>query len=98
MKKYIIKILTILTVVTIVSCSEDTIDLEGLGAVKGRVVAVGTNEPLENVKISTNPSSSTVFTDVNGEYIIENIPSGDYSLAAQHIRNSFRNGYRNSRQ
>ncbi|MHA7058407.1 carboxypeptidase regulatory-like domain-containing protein [Aquimarina sp. M1] len=83
MRKYLIKVLTLLVIVTIASCSEDTIDLEGLGAVKGRVVAVGTNEPLENVKISTNPSTSTVFTDVNGEYLIENIPSGDYSLAAQ---------------
>ncbi len=70
-------------VFAITSCSEDTIDLEGLGAVRGRVVAVGTNEPLENVKISTNPSSSTVFTDADGEYVIENIPSGDYSLSAQ---------------
>lgn len=83
MKKYIIKIITVFMVFAITSCSEDTIDLEGLGAVRGRVVAVGTNEPLENVKISTNPSSSTVFTDADGEYIIENIPSGDYSLAAQ---------------
>ncbi|MFD2565168.1 carboxypeptidase regulatory-like domain-containing protein [Aquimarina rubra] len=83
MKKYIIKTIAIFTLLMISSCSEDTIDLEGLGAVKGRVVAVGTNEPLENVKISTNPSSSTVFTDANGEYLIENIPSGDYSLSAQ---------------
>ncbi|WP_299440052.1 carboxypeptidase regulatory-like domain-containing protein [uncultured Aquimarina sp.] len=83
MKKYIIKIITVFAILAVASCSEDTIDLEGLGAVKGRVVAVGTNEPLENVKISTNPSSSTVFTDVNGEYLIENIPSGDYSLSAQ---------------
>ncbi|SEL94212.1 Carboxypeptidase regulatory-like domain-containing protein [Aquimarina amphilecti] len=83
MKKHIIKIIIIFIVFAITSCSEDTIDLEGLGAVKGRVVAVGTNEPLENVKISTNPSSSTVFTDANGEYLIENVPSGDYSLAAQ---------------
>jgi len=83
MKNYIIKIITVFAILTMGSCSEDTIDLEGLGAVKGRVVAVGTNEPLENVKISTNPSSSTVFTDVNGEYLIENIPSGDYSLSAQ---------------
>ncbi|WP_405205467.1 carboxypeptidase regulatory-like domain-containing protein [Aquimarina sp. LLG6339-5] len=83
MKKYIIKIITVFMVFAITSCSEDTIDLEGLGAVRGRVVAVGTNEPLENVKISTNPSSSTVFTDADGEYVIENIPSGDYSLSAQ---------------
>ncbi len=83
MKKHIIRIITVFMVFAITSCSEDTIDLEGLGAVRGRVVAVGTNEPLENVKISTNPSSSTVFTDADGEYVIENIPSGDYSLSAQ---------------
>ncbi|WP_378177581.1 carboxypeptidase regulatory-like domain-containing protein [Aquimarina sp. SS2-1] len=83
MKKYIIKVITVFAIIFLASCSEDTIDLEGLGAVRGRVVAVGTNEPLENVKISTNPSSSTVFTDVNGEYLIDNIPSGDYSLSAQ---------------
>ncbi|WP_298318344.1 carboxypeptidase regulatory-like domain-containing protein [uncultured Aquimarina sp.] len=83
MIKYIIKIITVFTIFTMASCSEDTIDLEGLGAVRGNVVAIGTNEPLENVKISTNPSTSTVFTDANGEYLIENIPSGDYSLSAQ---------------
>ncbi|AXT54141.1 hypothetical protein D1818_20565 [Aquimarina sp. BL5] len=83
MIKYIIKIITVFTIFTMASCSEDTIDLEGLGAVRGSVVAIGTNEPLENVKISTNPSTSTVFTDANGEYLIENIPSGDYSLSAQ---------------
>ncbi|MDH7444626.1 carboxypeptidase regulatory-like domain-containing protein [Aquimarina sp. 2201CG14-23] len=83
MKKYIIKIVSVLAMVSMIACSEDTIDLEGLGTVRGTVVAVGTNEPLENVKISTNPSSSTVFTNVDGEYIIENIPSGDYSLSAQ---------------
>lgn len=83
MKRYFIKLILVFTAVLMNSCSEDTIDLEGLGSVRGRVVAVGTNEPLENVKISTNPSSSTVFTDENGEYLIENVPSGDYSLAAQ---------------
>ncbi len=83
MKKFIIKIASIVVFAVVVSCSEDTIDLEGLGAVKGRIVKVGTNEPLENVKISTNPASSTVFTDADGFYRIDNIPSGEYSLSAQ---------------
>ncbi len=73
----------VLVILTTFSCSEDTIDLEGLGSVKGRVVKVGTNEPLENVKISTNPGSSTVFTNAEGFYLLENVPSGDYSLSAQ---------------
>ena len=64
-------------ILLIVSCSEDTIDITGLGAVKGTVVRKGTNEPLENVKLSTNPVTSTVFTDEEGVYIIENMPLGD---------------------
>ena len=75
--------ISLLLILMVLSCSEDTIDLEGLGSVKGRVVESGTNEPIENVKISTNPSSSTVFTDEDGFYKIENIPSGEYSLSAQ---------------
>ncbi len=82
-KGFIFKIVSILVVITMISCSEDTIDLEGLGSVTGKVVKKGTNEPLENVKMSTTPGSSTVFTDADGFYKIENIPSGDYSLSAQ---------------
>ena len=65
------------------SCSEDKIDAEGLGTIKGKVVQKGTNEPLENVKISTNPSTSTVFTDAEGTYTLSNVTEGDYSLAAE---------------
>ncbi|TYP73578.1 carboxypeptidase-like regulatory domain-containing protein [Aquimarina intermedia] len=81
--KIFYSILVCITLYSIMSCSEDTIELEGLGAVKGKVVAVNTNEPLENVKISTNPSTSTVFSDKDGNYVIENIPTGDYSISAQ---------------
>ncbi len=83
MKKYRIEIVSVMMLLIFAACSEDTIDLEGLGAIKGRVVTVGTNEPIENVKISTNPSSSTVFTDADGFYKIENMPAGKYSLSAQ---------------
>lgn len=83
MKEFIIKIISVFIILATVSCSEDTIDLEGLGSVKGKVVKKGTNEPLENVKISTNPSSSTVFTDKDGVYKLDNVPSGEYSLSGQ---------------
>ncbi len=83
MKEFIIKIVSVFVVLITISCGEDTIDVEGLGSVKGSVVRIGTNEPLENVKISTNPGSSTVFTNAEGTYVLENIPSGEYSLSAQ---------------
>ena len=39
--------------------------------------------PLDNVTISTNPSSSTVFTDSNGFFSISNIAVDDYSVMAE---------------
>ncbi|WP_103071890.1 carboxypeptidase regulatory-like domain-containing protein [Aquimarina sediminis] len=83
MKEFIIRIISVFVILATASCSEDTIDSAGLGSVKGKVVKVGTNEPIENVKISTNPSSSTVFTDEDGVYKLDNVPSGEYSLSAQ---------------
>ncbi len=65
------------------SCSEDTIDSMGNGNITGKVVMEGSNEPVENVKISTNPTSSTVFTDEMGEFILKNVPEGEYSVQAR---------------
>lgn len=56
----------------VTTCSEDRIDGVRIGSIKGKVVAYGGNIPLENVKISTNPVSSTVFTDVEGNFVIDN--------------------------
>ena len=39
--------------------------------------------PLENVKITTNPASTTVFTDSEGNFKIEDILVGDYSVQAE---------------
>lgn len=64
-------------------CSESTIGEEVRGSLTGTVIAAETDEPLENVKISTNPSSSTVFTDENGVFNIENILTDDYSVQAE---------------
>ncbi|MDT0646772.1 carboxypeptidase regulatory-like domain-containing protein [Zunongwangia sp. F260] len=65
------------------ACSEDTIDALGNGSITGTVVNEGSNEPINNVRISTNPASSTVFTDENGEFVLENISEGDYSVEAR---------------
>src|SRR5690606_27789444 len=64
-------------------CSEDTIDNLGLGTITGTVVSQGSNEPIENVRISTTPTSSTVFTDENGYFEIKNIPENEYSIQAK---------------
>lgn len=77
-----IKLLSLLLIV-LVGCNEDRIGDNEFGIITGKVVAEGTNAPLENVRISTSPVSSTVFTDVEGKFVIENIPAGEYSVGAR---------------
>ncbi len=83
MKKAQTLILVFITSVIFQSCSEDTIDSYGNGDITGKVVMEGNNTPVGNVKISTNPSSSTVFTDENGEFVLAGIPEGEYSVEAR---------------
>ncbi len=64
------------------SCSEDGISETGSGTLNGKVVEEGSNTPLANVKITTNPASNTVFTDENGEFTLGEVLVGDYSVQA----------------
>ena len=65
------------------SCSEEKISGEDYGSVEGRVVSAVTFQPLENVKVFSNPSSSIVFTDSDGRFSIPKIKVGEYSFEAQ---------------
>ncbi|CAG2531373.1 Carboxypeptidase regulatory-like domain-containing protein [Maribacter dokdonensis] len=65
------------------SCEEDTLGDQTFGSLDGKVVTNGVNAPLENVKITTNPASTTVFTDSEGNFKIEDILVGDYSVQAE---------------
>jgi len=66
-----------------ISCSEDTIQDELTGGLTGTVLSNEDNMPLSNVKITTNPSSSTAFTDDNGFFSLLNIAVDDYSVMAE---------------
>ncbi|QIE60541.1 carboxypeptidase regulatory-like domain-containing protein [Rasiella rasia] len=70
-------------VLALFSCNEDRIGEDDTGSVSGTVVASGTNVPLANVRIATQPISSTVFTDSLGTFLIENVPVGDYAVEAR---------------
>ena len=65
------------------SCSEDTVGGSITGSISGKVVEKTSNEPLENVKISTSPASSTVFTDENGEFLLPDVLIDEYSVKAE---------------
>jgi hypothetical protein len=64
------------------NCSEDKIALTGKGTLTGKVVTIGDFLPLENVKISTNPVSSIVFTNALGEFEILDLVVDNYSVQA----------------
>jgi len=84
MKKYILHSFLILGIVALaVACSEEPIDENIFGTLTGKVVAKGDNTPLANVKISSSPVSTTVFTDAQGNFEINNIQTGEYSVQAE---------------
>jgi len=72
-----------LVLVLLFSCNEDRIGENEFGSIKGTVVASGTNVPISNVRLSTNPVTSTVFTDSLGTFLIENVPVGEYAIEAR---------------
>ncbi|MCP2026154.1 Tol biopolymer transport system component [Flavobacterium sp. HSC-32F16] len=81
--KYLYKIASVLFLLFLVSCSEEKIGESEFGTVTGKVVSADTFEPMENVKILSSPTSSTVFTDETGKFTVSNVKVGEYSFQAQ---------------
>lgn len=75
--------LVLLVILFNVSCSEDTVDFEETGTITGTVISSVSQEPIVNAEISTNPSSSTVFTNENGDFIINDILVDSYAVQAE---------------
>lgn len=65
------------------ACSEEQIDDAGKGTVRGRVVDKVKFEPIANAKITSSPTTSTIFTDKDGYFVIDDVPTGEYSFQAQ---------------
>ncbi|RRA95433.1 carboxypeptidase regulatory-like domain-containing protein [Paenimyroides viscosum] len=83
MKSIYFLIITFLSLIFI-SCSEDVIDGNAKGTLTGSVRLEATNEPLANVKITTTPATTTVFTDEKGNFeILGTLPLGDFSVRAE---------------
>lgn len=72
------------SLILLLGCSEDLIDGNEKGTLYGTVRLELTHEPLVNVKITTTPSTLTVYSDEDGNFeILEAIPMGDYSVMAE---------------
>lgn len=65
------------------SCIEDKIDPLLVGSIHGVVVSKATGNAISDVEINTTPVTSMVFTNAQGEFIIENIPEGEYVVTTK---------------
>lgn len=72
-----------LVLLSLFACQEDTIKPAVFGSVFGEVLLMDENIPIEMATISTNPPTSSVFTDEDGRFVFEDIPEGTYSLRAE---------------
>ena len=77
-------ICSIFAVLLLVSCESELIDQATFGTLTGTVLDEETQAPLENAKVSTSPSTSTVFTDATGAFTINDMPEGDYAIRAEY--------------
>lgn len=91
MKKIIYIFVLISYCAFFLGCSEDKLTFSETGEVTGRVVMAESFEPIENAKVSISPSNNTVFSDVDGYFIFEEIAVGDYSVQAE--KEGFLAGY-----
>ena len=87
MRKIVSIVSIFISVLFFFSCSEETLNSNQVGTVKGRVVDALTFEPIANARISTSPVTDAYFSDSDGYFTFENVPVGEYSFQAQ--KNSF---------
>lgn len=68
----------------ILSCTEKQNPVTPVekGSIKGFISDAKTNIPLSNVFVITHPSTKEIYSDSNGEFIIVDIPVGDYMVFA----------------
>lgn len=80
--KYLLLLLVGLTLGSF-SCEEDPFIPEQFGTLFGEVLLADQNTPISSVTVSTNPPTSSVETDAEGRFQLENIPAGTYSLRTE---------------
>ncbi|MCO6488893.1 MAG: carboxypeptidase-like regulatory domain-containing protein [Phaeodactylibacter sp.] len=62
------------------SCREDTISLTSYGRLAGEVLDAETLAPIAGASVTTNPESELVITDEFGEFTIDSLLEGSYSI------------------
>ncbi len=78
MRKIIVSISAI--ILTLVSCREEPINPIALGDLFAQVIIESNSEPLVDASVTTNPPTTSLVTDAEGRFVLEDVASGTYSL------------------
>lgn len=72
----------------VLGCENDLLEPDLRGSIEGQVIHAETNDPLGGAGITTNPPTSSLLTDGEGRFRLDNLPEGNYTVSAR------LNGYR----
>ena len=70
-------------ILLLTGCEESPLETTIYGKITGKVVSEFNGEPLKEASVSTNPASETILTDSLGNFSIENIEVGEYTILAE---------------
>lgn len=76
-------ILFAIIVIGIGACEKDKIEVQEYGSVTGVVLDATTNLPISAANITTNPASSSILTDEEGKFTLDQVPIGSVVITAQ---------------
>lgn len=82
--KNCIKVLFFLLILFISSCKKDDSNptTPSTGTIQGKVTNAAGDTVIVNALVTTTPPTSSVTTNANGEYIISDVPAGEYTVTA----------------
>jgi len=70
-------------VIVFLSCKEQVVDPIFYGQISGILQDAESSDPIANALITTNPSTSSITSDNNGEFSIKDLEIGEYSLIVE---------------
>jgi len=85
-----IKLILFFSLLILSACNENIIEPILYGDIHGVVLSPDGKTPIAEAGVTTNPPTNALITDKNGEFSIQNIPTGNYIVSAS--KNGFSKG------
>jgi hypothetical protein len=71
-------------------CDDETLGPQTRGTIDGQVLDATSQEPVANANVTTSPPTRSVLTGDNGQFTLENVPTGNYTVDA--VKDGFETG------